>query len=365
MPPEHDSDTGLAALIEKVEREYTFADADHAGRTDTDAARAAGEVGDDAGPSDPDDADQADAADATTSTDHPDGDSDASGDDATATGETDETDDEDSDEDADDDEADEPTPDEKPKAYQLPKALEAIVAQTPADQQEALRSAIGTRLGEMQAGMTRAQQQAAELRREVAAAKARTTAEDADPVTAIVARFEADPKLLDQVNAQLDALDADPSAKGKAKAKLDDAAKVAVQQLDDREAFAATRAARGDAVEQLARGLAAKAGVPFHLGLEEAIAAQVILRGPEGDLTDDEVRAIVKEYAGRYVRHTAATKREALKKDRQEKVKDRAKPRPTIPGGATPAAPGRAADKAMTLEAKMLRSAERIFPGAK
>ena len=187
------------------------------------------------------------------------------------------------------------------------------------------------RLKEMNAAFTRAQQEATSFRREKAEFDAKVAYERDNPVDAIVERLLGSPTLLDKVNEELTKLQEPVYAEAKdlRRQAMKDKAVVEAERAR-REAEA--REARVVEVETFFESAAAKHGIPAKLA-EPHVAFAI---QQKGNLTNEEIEAVVKQAAQVYKRSVGAHKRESVKAYAKQKQEDKAAALKVKPG--TPSA---------------------------
>jgi hypothetical protein len=205
------------------------------------------------------------------------------------------------------------------------------------DVPEEARPLVEKRLKEMNAAFTRAQQEATTFRAEKAQYEAQVAYERQNPVDAIIHRLQSDPLLLSKVNEELERLNEPVYAQAKDIERQTNQ-KLAILEAENqrrRTEFLETRVMH---VEHLAESVAASEGIPF--ALVEGLVAAAIATSPKGDITDEEVKQIVKQAADPYRRSIGAHKREAKKSLAKQKVQDRKTAGLTVkPGSASAPTP--------------------------
>lgn len=197
---------------------------------------------------------------------------------------------------------------------------------------------------EMQAGFTRAMQDARSYRASEQKARAEEAFRTAQPAQYVVQMVLANPEIAEQVNAILDEIGASPTAKKAHEIVVRDARAQAVKTVTDADAAQEARSTRADQIESYAQKSAQKAGVPFGLGVEEAVANHILAHG---DITEADVDKIVAAKAKEYTNHVRAHRREASREQVQAKVGDRKTAGLKVkPGSGSPPAPaGKATPK--------------------
>lgn len=183
------------------------------------------------------------------------------------------------------------------------------------------RKFIETRMQQMEKGFTRAMQDARSYRKDEIAFRSEQRFQQEHPVEDVVSRLLANPELLDQVNERLAELESPTARKAHDVVVRDQKAQARTLEEESQQK-AAQRLERGEQVERYAVRAAEKAGVPYELGIAEAIVALVLSRGEDGDVTRAEVDQIIKDKAEKYQRSIRAHKREDRKKYIQQKAED-------------------------------------------
>jgi hypothetical protein len=226
----------------------------------------------------------------------------------------------------------------------LKEALAKHKAPRLEDLPEEARPLVEKRLKEMNAAFTRAQQEATAFRTEKAAYEAEKSYRQTNPVDAIVADLLSSPRLLEQVNEELEKLTQPVYAEAKTKERETNQ-KIARLEAEDRRRQAEFYETRAGHVEHYTESLAASEGVPFAL-VEPLVAAAI---EKNRNITDDQVKAIVQQYAPIYRRSVGAHKREAKKDLAKQKVSDQKTAGLTVkPGASSAKAPAPAAKKLPT-----------------
>lgn len=212
------------------------------------------------------------------------------------------------------------------------------------DLPEDARPIVEKRLKEMNAAFTRAQQEATAFRAEKAQYEAQRQYEEANPVDALVAKLLSSPRLLDQVNEELTKLSEPVYAEAKTRER-DTNQKIARLEAEERRRQMEFLETRASQVESYTESLAAAEGVPF--ALIEPLVASAVEKNHR--ITDEEISAIVKQYAPIYRRSVGAHKREAKKTVTQQKVQDRKTAGLVVkPGASSASAPAPSTKKLPT-----------------
>lgn len=189
------------------------------------------------------------------------------------------------------------------------------------------RKFIETRLKEMTVGFTRAMQDAREYRKEEVVFRAEQRFQKDHPVDYVLGLLLDTPGLGDQVNAKITEMEQpdgsmSPTAKKAHDIVVRDAKAQARQAEETEEGQRSQWTQRGTQVEAYAIRAAEQAGVPYDLGIGEAIVALVLSRSEfdahgtklkQGDVTKAEVDQIIKDKAAVYSRRVRAHKRESRK----------------------------------------------------
>lgn len=238
-------------------------------------------------------------------------------------------------------EGEEPEPEIDP-AFQ--DALAKHKAPRLEDLPEEARPLVEKRLKELQSAWTRAQQEATTFRAEKATYEAEKAYQDANPVDFIIGKLLSSPQMLERVNEELTKLAEPVYAEAKTRER-DTNQKIARLEAEERRRTAEFFETRAGQVESYTESLAAAEGVPF--ALIEPLVASAIERNRH--ITDEQVKAIVQQYAPIYRRSVGAHKREAKKTVTQQKVQDRKTAGLVVkPGASSASAPAPSAKKLPT-----------------
>lgn len=199
-------------------------------------------------------------------------------------------------------------------------AKQAKVALTLDDLPEEARPLVKKRIKELEAGFTRAMQDARSYRQDEAKFRSEEAFRTANPAEYVVDLLLSNPALGEQVNVLLDSITTDTAKQAHeivVRDKRREATEATAAQLKAKDA----RAVRGLALQSYAETSAMKAGVPMELGVEASVIAHI---AEHGDITEQDIDTIVASKAREYSNHTRAIRREASKKYVTGKVKDRA-----------------------------------------
>jgi hypothetical protein len=273
------------------------------------------DAGEDAGDEDDDeeeDSGEDDDEDAEGSEEGGEEDDDAGEDDA---GDDDDEEDEDDDEEDDEQELD-PSFQSAAAKHKLPTRFEDIVRTLPKPAQAKARAAFSTRLKEMESGLNRAFQDARSHRRTLATAKAEREWIDKNPVDHFLEVMSKDPKFVEQLNDELEKMETKAYAEAKTM-RREDAKKEITSKAEAAEAAAQQRDERIAHVTSLGQRLSKAEGLPWRIAERALFVA--ITQHPKGDLTDAEIRQVIKDEAKELRRHTGERKRE----DRKDYVRDK------------------------------------------
>lgn len=220
--------------------------------------------------------------------------------------------------DSDDDDALDPEIEAAAARHQLPTNFEDIVRKLPKEARAAARQAFSKRLKEVESGLGRAFQEARGERKELTRLKAERAHEETHRIDHIADLIDGDPKLLGQLNEELEKREVSAYREAKQKER-----KIAKAELDRSAEEATTKAEarrqRGQQVVSLAQRLARDAGVPYKV-IDKAIYIAV-LNSPEKDVTDEQIRRIVKQEARDWRKLTGERKTEKKKEYIQRKSK--------------------------------------------
>lgn len=271
-------------------------------------------------------------------------------------------DDEDEEEDEDDDDELDPEVEAAAARHQLPTNFEDVIKTLPKEARAAARQAFHQRLKDVESGLGRAFQEARAERQELARVRLERKAIADNPIDHIVELLESEPKLLDQLNEELENREnpryraAKEKERTNAKKDLDSQVEAATRQAEERRQ-------RGTQVVALAQRLARDAGVPFKL-IDKALYIAVT-SSKDGDISDAVIRRIVKQEARDWQKLTGERKRASKQeyiRSKSKQVKD-AKRRPSARDRGHAPAPGRRREP-KSLEEALTRAASRILPDA-
>lgn len=284
----------------------------------------------------------------------------------------------DADPDADEEKDDDDKGEEKDESEFAKRAKDAKLPTSVDDLPKEARPIVEARLKQMESGFTRLMQKQAEFREEQRTFRTEERYRETHQVEWLVQQLLKDPKLEEQVAAELDKLregDSPYLREAAAVVAKDHRAKAAKEVVDqeaeerkeqerqdreDREQ-AEWIAQRGSQVETIARKACSKFGIQFDRGVESAIAYE-ISESEQGDIDDARIREIVEDMAQERGRSKRAVLREERKREVQGKTEAARRASPIRPGqgragGTTRAKP------AATLEENFAATAERLFPG--
>lgn len=236
---------------------------------------------------DPQDPADADDADAPAEDDSPDSDADAEGEDD--------------------------APADRAAAEAAARALGVTIDDLPPE----ARPLVEKRLREINAGFTKLRQKD---REEITTLKAEQRFQQERPADFVVSLLRAHPQLADEVNAKLDELDGSPTAREAHDIVVRDARAKALGAEHDALTAAAAQARRATEIEDAAKTAARRAGVPFTMGVEDAVAAHVAIHG---DIAAADIERIAAEKARAYQASMRAVRREQSKSLAKQKVQDR------------------------------------------
>lgn len=223
------------------------------------------------------------------------------------------------------------------------------------DLPEEARPLVKQRLKAIEKGFTRAMMDAREYRADERYRKEH-------PVDFIAEMLAADPDLETKVSEEL-AKRGDDTYRESRKIISERNREKAAEAADEEQRVADTRANRGSEVESLTKRACQKYGIPFGDAVEAAIA-NVVLTSDDKDIDDAEIPKIVKRIADQFGVKARAEHREERKEVVKGKVADRDRAPRIRPGSGRPAHPRVPDGTKLTLEQKMTRTVDRIFPGA-
>lgn len=228
----------------------------------------------------------------------------------------------------------------------LPTSLEDIP--------EEARPLVKKRLKEVEAGFTRAMQDARQYR-----AEERFRREN--PVDFIAEMLAADPELEERVSAELERR-GDETYRESRKIITDKKREDVAKAIDQDARATEAREARIGEVETLTTKACEQFGIPFGRAVEAAIA-NAIITSETGDVSNKDITAIVKGIAKELGVEGRRRQTEEGKQRIIDKQKGRAAAPRVRPGSGRGVAPPAPSTKGMTLEQKVAASAQRMFPG--
>lgn len=203
---------------------------------------------------------------------------------------------------------------------------------------------VAKKLKNLEAGFTRTMQQVRAVEREAQQVRAEVRFQRERPVDFVVTLLQANPDIAAQVNARLDEFEKSPTAK-EYHAVIVEQARAAALQAEEAEATEQQhRAERATQIEMTARAAAEAAGVPFEMGVEDAIVAHLL---SHGDIEDSDIKRIAQQKAAIWHAQQRGQKRTERKEYVAQKVQDRKTAGlKLVPGrGAAPAPAPRPAPK--------------------
>lgn len=243
--------------------------------------------------------------------------------------------------------------------HQLPTAFDDIVRKLPKDVRATARQAFGQRLHAMESGFHAAMQDARGYRREQAKTQLEAKWVADHPIDHIIELLDANPKLLEQLNAEL----TDRQTPAYDKAKKLDLKRERKELADQADAAAAAydqRVARAQTVETSARDLCRKLGVPYEDYVDQALYIAIV-NDPKRDITDAAVRELVTQKAKAWQKQTGTRRREAKAEYVRTKHAERREGQRRVTArdrGQAPAAGRQREPK--SLEEALTRAAKRI-----
>jgi len=219
------------------------------------------------------------------------------------------------------------------------------------------------RAKQMNQGFTRLSQEHATFRKERAELTAERAFQREHPVDFILEMLSKEPATLEKLNTQLEKMRDDDEYKAvrleNIKNRRQDAERSATDQLTQEQ----ERRTRGNALAGYAKETSQKYGIPFDLVQPHIVAR--ILASKTRDISEEEIRDVVREAARVYKRHVGAHKGAKSREHNQAKLQDREKTRPSAQrrrkGGAATSGGERAKEPKSLTEA-LERAAARILP---
>lgn len=202
---------------------------------------------------------------------------------------------------------------------------------------EAARPMVEKKLKNLEAGFTRAMQKIRADERDGITFRAEERFRKDKPVDFIMSMLLEHPEIAEGVNARIDQMEGNATAVEGHKALVEKARREATTAEEG--AINQVRA-QGERIEQivtLGRAAARAAGVPFDMGVEEAIAAHVAIKG---DISEKEIRAIAMSKAAVYQRQLRQDRRNKSGEYAKSKVADRKAGLRVKPGQGSAPMPG-------------------------
>lgn len=187
---------------------------------------------------------------------------------------------------------------------------------------EAARPLVQKKLKDFESGWHRQMRKLADDRREIADERAEKRFREEQPDDFIVTMLEADPTLMDRVNAKLDEFEKSPTAR-RAHGIIVDNARTKAKETE-RKALDAEkeRTKKSDELTKTAKAAAKAYGVPFEMGVEAEIAAHLAI-GTE--LSEADIKEIARAKAVIWKRQLREIERGKSQKYVEGKVEDRKK----------------------------------------
>ncbi len=238
------------------------------------------------------------------------------------------------DDEAEEDEPEEETDDEEldpdftkaASKYDIPISLDDVLAKIPKEARAEARTFIAQKIKGMDAGYTKAMQEARSYRKEKAQYDQEKSYREAAPDQWLADYIQQNPSVIDKVNAELEKR-ADPTyaeahAKTRAAEKKEAELAQEKQEIEERNQADAERRTdeRIEHVTTYVEKSAKSNGVPVEL-VEEAIAAH-IMQSEDNDITDAEIDQIITAKAKVLNRLTGAAKGAKTKEYAKDKARD-------------------------------------------
>lgn len=210
--------------------------------------------------------------------------------------------------------------------HDIPISLDDVLDQIPKEARAAAKTFIAQKLKGMDAGYTKAMQEAREYRKEKAQYDAEAEYRSKSPDQWLADYIQQNPSVIDKVNSELEKRNDPTYAEAHAKTRAADA-KEAKLKADEAEIAerreAETERHIEERTEHVSNYLEASAkthGIPVDL-VEEAIAA-AIMQSDEHDITDAEIDRIVTAKAKVFTKHIGAAKGAKTKEYAKAKAED-------------------------------------------
>jgi hypothetical protein len=281
-----------------------------------------------------------------------------------------ESEDDESDDDAEDeaDEKDDEGDDEFTAAaerHKLPTDFERVIQKLPKEARAEVRGLLTKELKAVHAGFTRMTQEGREYRQRERVYLANEMFRREHPEEAVVEMLLADPKLVEKVDARLAGI-TDDRTKSVESRYIENLRADVGKKAEAAAKTAEARQARGAAVEKLARSACSHYGIDFDL-VEDALILAVT-SSESKDISDDDVRRIVKAKAQKLKGTTILAKQEKKRDWVKEKIAASKQARTPLarakkaqgqfPAPASRKPSGRNED----LQTQMMRTMKRIAP---
>lgn len=222
---------------------------------------------------------------------------------------------------ADSDQPKSPEPDEEGSDEGEEEALDAEfvaaaakhkIPTTLEDLPEEARPLVQKRIKEMEAGLTRAMMEAREYRKAEVTFKAEEKFRTEHPADFIVHMLRSSPELAVKVNTLLDEVDGGDVTRKAHDVVVNDMRAKAAETMRADLAAEDARLTRGMELHSYAVSAAQRAGLPFNLGMEDAVLA-AIAQDPRGIVTETQIDQIAARLAKVHQNSIRAVRREASK----------------------------------------------------
>lgn len=258
------------------------------------------------------------------------------------------------------------------KAALTARGADLTLEDVPEEHRAVVESIVTKKLRNIDAAFSRTQAEQTAFRAERTRLEADQRYRKENPELVVIEMLEADPTLYEKVNERWGKLE-DPDQAAAFKIIVEKKKQGAVDAVAAELADFEKRDQRGLAVDEQARTLAAKAGVPFRYVEKAVIDALKEKPEDQRDLSDAELKAIVDTEAKEWKTHTRQVTRDASKEIVRSRTAARQATPPTrrAPASAAPVRPAAAAKVKVDHSSEesrhkaMMATAKRVIPGAK
>ena len=203
---------------------------------------------------------------------------------------------------------------------------------------ESARPVVAKKLKDLEAGFTRAMQEVREDQRQATAFRAEERFRKEHTADFIVSMLMERPEISAEVNARIEEMEGNDTALRGHKAIVEEARRSAMGAETSERDAAEKSAKRQERIVRIGKAAAKAAGVPFEMGVEEAIAARLAM-GEE--LTEPQIRDIARQKARVFQEGVRKARRAGSAEYVQGKVGDRKAGLQIKPNEGVVATPGK------------------------